>query len=259
LVHLARIVAFVIQPRMKSLAWVLLAAGCSVTTNAEQLVVPADASVLVLLVHGAGPDENPQVWANDMRDAIVDVVDANVFVHAYDWSNNSEDRVRAEGAAQAEGRAIASWLSDAQLEHVHVIAHSVGTAMAVELSQQLDAATSTHLTLLDPFGLFGPPSCASATVCQNWYNVGDGTPGSDGSMDSAFNVDVTELNPDPQGDRAHWFPPSLYAQTIGVETAIGFPNSVEAGASIDDLVALWPRGQTVVASSGDVVNMDVQR
>ena len=88
-------------------------AACLPAPNAEQLVLADDDDTLVLLVHGAGPDEDPTVWADataaDITTALIEDRSASgVVVHAWNWSARSASRELATSAAGDEGRAIAN-------------------------------------------------------------------------------------------------------------------------------------------------------
>ena len=203
------------------IAWVYLATGCLPDTDISQLTLDAETKRLVLLVHGAGPDENPSVWADHMADEIADAFaendDTGVAVHAWDWSARSENRQLAPSAANDEGRAVANVVTGSELGHLHVVAHSTGALVATAMLDELTAmevAPTTHLTLLDPFSLFGVVDCSKATVCEVWRNSDDGAPGSDDFVPTAFNVDVTSTRPTGFDERSHWWPIEAWRRTI---------------------------------------------
>jgi hypothetical protein len=224
-------------------------AGCLPAPDFDQLVLDDDARGVVLFVHGAGPGEDPAVWADA---AVVDVAAALAAngavgwrVHAWDWSARSAARELAPSAAGDEGRAIAGLIADSGLEHLHVVAHSAGAIVATALADSLverGAVVTTHLTLLDPFSLLGPIGCGRATVCESWRNNDDGAPGSDDVVPTAFNVDVTAARPAAFDERAHWWPPEAWRLTVATRAQPGFGASVEAGVDVEDLAGLLPAG-----------------
>jgi hypothetical protein len=185
------------RPVSSLLCALLVTASCLPAPDVAQLVLDDDDDVLVLFIHGAGPGEDPSVWADATAADVVGALDEDgvvgVRVHAWDWSARSGTRELAPSAAGDEGRAIADVITDSAVSHVHVVAHSAGAGVATALVEGLvDAGgtTTTHLTLLDPFSLFGVVDCGRATVCEAWRNSDDGAPGSDAPVPTAFNVDV---------------------------------------------------------------------
>jgi hypothetical protein len=228
----------------------LLAAGaCLPAPNVEQLVLADDDDTLVLLVHGAGPDEDPTVWADataaDITTALVeDRRAAGVAVHAWDWSARSASRELATSAAGDEGQAIADVIADSAVQHLHIVAHSLGAQVAVSLLEALNAdgsGVTTHATLLDPFSLFGVVDCSTATVCESWRNSDDGAPGSDVPLETAYNRDVTSVRPAAWLERGHWWPTEAWRQTIAARDQPGFSASVEAGVDLGTLGRLLAR------------------
>jgi hypothetical protein len=223
--------------------------GCLPAPDVTQLVLDDDDATLLLFVHGAGPGEDPSVWADVTAAEAGAALDndgvTGVGVHAWDWSARSGTRELAPSAAGDEGRAIAEVIADSALGHVHVVAHSAGALVATAMADALDTAAgapTTHLTLLDPFSLFGVVDCSRATVCEAWRNADDGAPGSDALVPTAFNVDVTGTRPSAFDERAHWWPTEAWRLTIATRAQPGFGGSVEAGADVDALLALLPRG-----------------
>jgi pimeloyl-ACP methyl ester carboxylesterase len=190
--------------------WLIILLGCAPPPNPAQLPLLQGGDRAVLLFHGGGEGEDPSVWADQMKADIDDALlvrgDASWQVVAYDWSLRSDSQTTAAGNGEAEGDAIAQQLLEGGGAHLHLIAHSVGTAVAARVVQRLVEANSTmttHLTYLDPFGLFGAPACM-ANQCESWRNTDDGVPGSDDVVPSAVNYDVTSLR--PAGERGHWWP-----------------------------------------------------
>jgi hypothetical protein len=236
------------RPVSSLLCALLVTASCLPAPDVAQLVLDDDDDVLVLFIHGAGPGEDPSVWADATAADVVGALDEDgvvgVRVHAWDWSARSGTRELAPSAAGDEGRAIADVITDSAVSHVHVVAHSAGAGVATALVEGLvDAGgtTTTHLTLLDPFSLFGVVDCGRATVCEAWRNSDDGAPGSDAPVPTAFNVDVTAARPSSFDERAHWWPTEAWRLTIAARAQPGFGGSVEAGVDIDALADLLPR------------------
>jgi hypothetical protein len=189
------------------------------------------------------------VWADAAAAEVVSALEDDAAVgwrvHAWDWSARSAGRELAPSAAGDEGRGIAGVLADSAVGHVHVVAHSAGALVATAMLDGLadvEAAPTTHLTLLDPFALFGPVDCAAATLCESWRNADDGAPGSDDVVPTAFNVDVTGSREPAFDGRAHWWPTEAWRLTIATRARPGFGGSVEAGLDLDALAALLPRG-----------------
>ncbi len=215
-----------------------IGAGCLPVPDIEQLTLD-DEDALVLLVHGAGPSEDPSVWADATAADVVAALDEDgvvgVRVHAWDWSARSGTRELAPSAAGDEGRALAGLIADSAVRHVHVIAHSAAAGVATALMDGLidaEATTTTHLTLLDPFSLFGVVDCSRATVCDAWRNSDDGAPGSDAPVPTAFNVDVTATRPSSFDARAHWWPTEAWRLTIAARAQPGVGRTGEAGGAI---------------------------
>jgi pimeloyl-ACP methyl ester carboxylesterase len=224
-------------------------AACLPAPTVEQLVLADDDDTLVLLVHGAGPNEDPTVWADataaDITTALIeDRRGAGVAVHAWDWSARSASRELATSAAGDEGRAIANVVADSAVQHVHIVAHSLGAQVAISLLEALneDGSVTTHATLLDPFSLFGELDCSGATVCESWRNSDDGAPGSDVPLETAYNRDVTSARPAAWLERGHWWPTEAWRHTISARNQPGFSASLEAGVDLGTLGRMLTRG-----------------
>ena len=117
----------------------------------------------------------------------------------------------------------------------------MATAMLDELRATNDTPT-LHLTLLDPFSLFGVVDGGKTTVCEVRRNTDDGAPGSDDFVPSAFNVDFSATRPTDFDARSHWWPIEAWRRTIETRVQPGFGGSLEAGLSLDALRELLPAG-----------------
>lgn len=98
----------------------------------------------MLLLHGGGEGEDPSVWAEQMKldtdTALAARGETQWHVVAFDWLSRSKNTTTAFGNGDAEGDAIAARLLDGGGEHLHLIAHSVGTAVAARVAQRLKKA-----------------------------------------------------------------------------------------------------------------------
>jgi pimeloyl-ACP methyl ester carboxylesterase len=135
---------------------------------------------LVILTHGSQLDGVPAEWLFEAKTAIykrTGLTDPDLRVLVFDWADSSFAGARrgfATGAfecstmrpylfmaAQAAAKLLADGghlAADPAKQHVHLIAHSRGGALAGELARLLAEAGSpvNHLTLLDALDPMGP-------------------------------------------------------------------------------------------------------
>lgn len=195
-------------------------------THADQLIAaPHPEPVWTLFVHGSGDD--PSVFDELAPALLARAPDADVAWVRYDWREPAAKKLSAPEAGFREGTAIADVLLDAALDHVHVIAHSVGAHVAhgIEVAfAEADAPPTLHLTLLDPFvgrGLdfaWGRDRIgASADVTEVYFVIGDGVPSTEAPLTHAINVDTSATVPADDawaGSEAHWWPIAAYPLAI---------------------------------------------
>jgi len=167
------------------------------------------------------------------------------------------------------GRSVGRDIAAQHWSHVHLIAHSAGAALIQAATVEINAlspATVIHTTFLDPYlGLpllgVGPPAYnysrkygVGADWSDQYFTSGnvppDDFPYTGGRLEYAYNVDVTDLNPQRthalvfvsgrpfmtcyQPLSTHGWPIDFYTNTIPPNTqpgseGLGFPLSKEGG------------------------------
>lgn len=168
------------------------------------LDLPPDLSTLVLVIHGSGDEDNPQLAE------IVAGLDSRyrnmpgTAVRFVRWAPASDQRLRAAATAQGIGRALGAMLGEIQsLHELHLIAHSSGAFMPDAICSSWRAASRNPvhvaMVLLDPFQIRGfvdwsygareHGRCADFALAV--INTEDPAPATSQMLDKAYNLDVT--------------------------------------------------------------------
>lgn len=171
---------------------------------------PTAKDSLIIVTHGWQPLRNSSElsWLDAMTNAISRSVSLNWQVQAYRWQTDArpfpDDAIR-HGARH--GVALGKQLASQDWNHIHLIAHSAGSALiqaAAEIIKSVSPETVIHTTFLDPYvGLNG----AGRTFYGNGADWSDNYFSKDisdnlilpslteGSLTHSYNVDVTWLDP----------------------------------------------------------------
>jgi hypothetical protein len=188
-------------------------------------------------------------------------------VVSYKWSDEAIGGptilgpLRALGArhnAVILGKKLGKTIADLDLDRVHLIGHSAGSALINEIAQQLANATNRpeliHTTFLDAFAL---PLVDNYGAYSDWSDHYVNTSDyfafqTDEILANAYNVDVTNLlDTRPSPTVGHQWPRIFYQQTIlGIadgSQGTGFPLSYEAGNRIWDLT----NGEVITLGEGE--------
>jgi hypothetical protein len=186
--------------------------------------VPAGTTRLVLVIHGAGDEDNP------LLPAIVTDLEARfagspgTAVRYLRWDPESDQRLRAAATARDMGLRLGRQLAArAGLTELHLVAHSVGTFMpdAICEAWRAYAPAPAHIVmvLLDPFQIRGFADwgwgarnhgrCADFALAV--INTDDPAPATNRPLAQAWNLDVT-ADPARAGfDRnGHYWPVRYY-------------------------------------------------
>ncbi|MES2216722.1 MAG: formylglycine-generating enzyme family protein [Patescibacteria group bacterium] len=176
------------------------------------------------------------------------------------WKVNPQD---ALNNGKQEGKILGNYIASQGWTHVHLIGHSAGAGLIQAASERIKAispSTTVHCTFLDAFVGFDKAGIANYGNGANWsdnYFTRDSLtsltgPYTEGPLDHAYNVDVTQLDPNKVGSTkfrssatglmepcyktlpTHEGPHIVYNNTItGSVTAdyagFGFPLSEEGG------------------------------
>ncbi|GEM_PF-2104537 len=229
---------------------------------------------LVVVTHGweifITPLLPPDVsWVDGMSNAVSSYLTShslgNWQVHGYKWVKgawklNPQD---ALNNAKQEGISLGNSIASQGWTHVHLIGHSAGAGLiqaALERIKASSPSTVVHCTFLDAFVGFDKAGIANYGNGADWadsYFTRDSLTSltgtyTEGSLDHAYNVDVTQLDPNKVGSTkfrssatglmepcfktlpTHEGPHIVYLNTItGSVTSdyagFGFPLSEEGG------------------------------
>ncbi len=209
---------------------------------------PADARVLVLLLHGSGGREEPALIGLEQRFTRLAAGRTDVAVMRYIWSPHSDARLRARvngrRVGEALGRAIAARPG---LRVVHLVGHSAGAYPVQAFCEAYRSAAPIPArivtTFLDPIGFDGAfnPRWGAGVLghCADYaeaiINTDDPVPATNSPLTQAWNVDVTAARGDQPIDGHRW-PVDFYAAQLDV------PDIEAAGYNH----ATRPRGGVVV-------------
>lgn len=171
---------------------------------------------LVIVTHGwqkkylwqSGPDPNFFPWVTELSDAIRERLanqgKTNWRVQPYFWIADSWTEIAdyARGNAERHGDALGARIGTQHWAHVHLIAHSAGSALiqaAAEKIKQVSSTTIVHTTFLDPFVGFTTSGRLEYGRLSNWadhYFAEDMTGYTTSRrLKYAYNVNVTRLDP----------------------------------------------------------------
>ncbi|MBI2627603.1 formylglycine-generating enzyme family protein [Candidatus Nomurabacteria bacterium] len=173
---------------------------------------------LVLATHGWNPN---LAWLEAMTNNIQQYLTSHSLttwqVTAYKWVENAStgilpsDAQKALENAKKEGRILGDCIAAQGWTHVHLIAHSAGAALIQAVCERIKAISSTtsvHCTFLDPFVGFDYAGVSrygsGADWAENYFSRDSATrneslglrgPFTESLLDHAYNVDVTQLDP----------------------------------------------------------------
>lgn len=215
------------------------------------LEVPAGTRVLVVLFHGSGGREEPNLIAVAARLRELAQPVPGAAVVRYVWSPYSDSRLRARANGLVVGAALGREAAGVEgLDVVHLVGHSAGAYPVTAFCEAYRAAAPRParlvLTYLDPIGFAGAfdPAWgarhygACADYAESVISTDDAVPATNAPLAAAWNVDVTS---DPgragAGLDGHVWPVRWYLERL-------VPADV-AGAGYDHTAR--PRG-TVVTS-----------
>lgn len=191
------------------------------------------AQSITLVYHGAGgQDVNTDALINTLKNSS----QANHLVKMIDWSEDSQDTLKASFSGSKIGRAIACKLSEVvdasdsgPLISVHLIGISVGAFAANSCVQELDrklseqgnrANVNVQLTLLDPFSQRGVLGIGygnsefgkGANYAQQYLNTDDPVPSTNSALKYCAVTDVTDIR--PQNIFGHDWPLIYYTKSL---------------------------------------------
>jgi len=192
------------------LATVCAAAGLELYARAPArpvvapLAVPAGTRVLVVLFHGSGGRDEPNLIAvaQRLRELARSVPGAAVV--RYVWSPYSDSRLRARANGLVVGAALGREAAAvAGLAVVHLVGHSAGAFTVTAFCDAYRAAAARParvvLTYLDPIGFAGAfdpgwgarhyGSCGD--FAEAVISTDDAVPATNAPLAQAWNVDVT--------------------------------------------------------------------
>ena len=220
---------------------------------------------LIVVTHGWNPDVK---WLDEMTNAITGYLTAsglkNWQVHAHKWVEKATAPLyRILSIAEQEGGNLGNYLAPSNWLHIHLIAHSAGSALVEAASRVIKNSplaehTVIHSTFLDAYAGFvygGRGRYGKETNWSDSYFSRDLLTGmvTEGPLDHTYNADITWLDPSreevsvvystPSGAvsqtcyqqvTSHGWPYRFYMGTIPPNTAagsegFGFPLSKEGG------------------------------
>lgn len=227
--------------------------ACAPAPNAGQ-IPDATTPDLLLLVHGGGDD--PSVWADAMGDVAKDalLVPEEWTVYAYDWRDAAAGSTSAAPNGLVEGEAVGERLASAGYEHVHFVAHSVGS-FVVDGALNVAHDYTAHATFLDPFcfldigrAAYGNREFgAGADFAESYLDADDPTPSTSLPLDRAHTFDVTTLRPASidAADGHRW--PITWYEASFTGGDLGAAWSAERTGELDtSLPERFPAGETTV-------------
>ncbi len=219
---------------------------------------------IVIVTHGWQPAWKPVniAWVETMTNAISQyLVNQGLTdwqVHAHRWVEKARPGVKfgVYGAkvvldnGKEEGVNLGRSIANQQFEHVHLIAHSAGATLIQSISETIKALhpnTIVHLTFMDPFvgfryeerGNYGK----GADWTDNYFSTDAKTGGefyqlTEGSLNHAYNVDVTWLDINREMVQVNYSTPSLnISQTCyQIVSSHGWPHEFY----LKTITQLWP-------------------
>jgi hypothetical protein len=180
-------------------------------------------SGLVLITHGWAPSGERAAWVDEMAEAIRQALEArgqrNWVVETVHWENwawglpeTALDNGRIEGGLLGKAAAKNHWA------HIHLIAHSAGSALIEEFARQIKKVwgnqTTIHSTFLDAFEGFFRGWADMYGEHADWadaYFSRDLTAGwTGGRLPHAHAVDVTSATPESE-----WVEQPIYCEDPG--------------------------------------------
>ena len=209
--------------------------------------VPSSGRNLVVLTHGWNTSSSgiQETWV-PFRNAIQDAISASGrsddwSVWIADWHAGSLTgpfpNLAYNHALNVVGPQLGGKIAEGNYDHVHLIAHSAGSAaisMASEYVKAMSPDTRVHTTFLDPYVPLGARDFYgnAAEWADNYFTVGGFLTG--GFLPNAHNVDITALDPDGGPVSTHSWPLRWYQQTVDATAPAGsgdygYPLSLEDG------------------------------
>lgn len=217
---------------------------------------------LVVVTHGWRPDIK---WLDEMTNAITTYLIANGLqswqVHAHKWEEKARTSLlNVLGSAEREGENLGQRLATNNWRHIHLIAHSAGSALiqaATDTVKEKSPTTIVHLTFLDAYNgiIYGGKNKygIGADWVDSHFSRDQETVLTDKIIPNAYNVDVTWLDTNKQSIQmyastplgeisktcyqtvtSHGWPYQFYTATVPPNTVLGsegfgFPLSKEGG------------------------------
>lgn len=254
---------------------------------------------LVVVTHGWQPAWKPVdiSWVEEMTNRIVRYLESsgknNWQVHAHRWVEKAQVPLpdTALDSGKKEGKNLGGCLAAKGWTHIHLIAHSAGSALIQAASEALKAekeVATVHLTFLDPFVgfLYGGriKYGKDADWADSYFSRDTDTVLTDKILPHAYNVDITWLDSikkpiqvvysTREGEvsqtcyqtiSSHEWPHKFYADTIDPNSVLGsegfgFPLSRELD-DWDTLKSRYPVGNSVprVLGSGELLCLEPER
>jgi hypothetical protein len=216
--------------------------------------VPADARLVVLVVHGSVDADNPQFPAIVARIAkhYADAGVTGVAVRYLRWAPWSDHRLRAVATARRLGRQLGPMLAVLPgLEELRLVVHSSGAYVADALCESYRGAAAARgraarvtMAFIDPFQLRGlldfRDGARNHGRCADFafavINTDDAAPSTNAPLARAWNIDVTAHPGRARFERnGHYWPLEYY---------LGFLPGLER-APLEPSHARYPRGAVV--------------
>ena len=217
---------------------------------------------LVVVTHGWNPDIK---WLEGMTNAITTYLVSNGLknweVHAHKWEEKARTSLlNVLSSAEKEGENLGQRLATNKWRHIHLIAHSAGSALiqtATDVIKEKSPTTTVHLTFLDAYNgiVYGGKNKygRGADWVDSYFSRDPETVLTDKILPNTYNVDVTLLDANKQSIQvyastsfgevsetcyqtvsSHGWPYQFYTSTIPPNTlfgsqGFGFPLSREGG------------------------------